>query len=110
MSLLGKIGGALKGVGKFAVKALPAAAGFALGGPAGAGIASKIGGLFKTPQGGVDIAKLIGVGGGIANMIGQGRQRRSAQNYANAQIASRNALLERVLTPPDLGITPRDGY
>lgn len=44
-----------------------------------------------------DMGKLAAGAGGIANMIGQGQQRNSAQNYANASIAQRNKLMQMIM-------------
>ena len=70
--------------------------------------ASKLGGAVKNtfePNGQLDLSKILGVGGGIASMIGAGQQRKSAQNYGNAQIAQRNALMSKILAPQDYGFS-----
>src|SRR6266702_4144983 len=73
----------------------------------GGDLASKIGGALKNqfaPGGQLDFSKILGVGGGIANLIGQGQQRKSAQDYANAGISQRNALMSKILGPQNYGI------
>jgi len=62
------------------------------------GLAGTIGGALKNQQGGLDLGKLIGAGAGVAGMIGQGQQRKSAQNYANARTGQLNDLMSKILS------------
>lgn len=66
-------------------------------------IGSKIKDTFA-PGGNLDLAKVLGGVGGIANMVGAGQQRNNAQNYANAQIGQRNALMSKILGPQNYGL------
>ena len=71
------------------------------------GAGSKIGaGLESTfmPGGKLDMAKALGAVGGIADMTGRASQRKSATDYANAQISQRNALMSKILGPQNYGL------
>src|SRR5258708_18837645 len=60
---------------------------------------SKIGGAVKNnfePNGKLDLGRVLGAACGLSNMIGAGQQHNSAQNYGNAQIAQRNALMSKI--------------
>ena len=102
-ALKGAAGGALGGLGGGLLDKLT-------GGSSGgfmSNIAGQLGGMLKNnfaPGGQIDFGKLLGAGGGIANMIGQGQQRKSAQDYANAQIGQRNALMSKILAPQNYGV------
>ncbi len=65
--------------------------------------ASKIGSSLKdsftNPDGSINLGKIISAGGVGMNMIGQARQRNSAQNYNNSQIDQRNSLMSNILAP-----------
>lgn len=82
------------------------------GGEAGSGLsglAGTIGKAISQPNmlgnanGNLDLGKILGLGGGIAGMIGQHSQRKSAERYNNASINQRNALMSRVLAPQNYG-------
>lgn len=102
-ALRGAASGALGGLGGGLLeKATGGAAGRGL-----SGLAGQIGGALKgtyAPGGQLDLGKVLGTVGGVSQMIGQGKQRRSAQDYANAQIAQRNALMSKILAPQDYGL------
>lgn len=71
------------------------------------GAGSKIGqGLESTfmPGGKLDMAKALGAVGSVANLTGAAQQRKSAQDYANAQIGQRNALMSKILGPQNYGL------
>lgn len=55
-----------------------------------------------------DVAKILAGVGGISGLIGQQQQRRSAQNYANAEIAQRNALMSQILGRQNYGFNPNE--
>ncbi len=85
-----------------------AAGGFAgsklLGGKGLTGdIFKKLGHLATQPNvlgnasGQLDLGKVLGLGAAGANVIGANAQRRSSQNYANAQTDQRNQLMSRIL-------------
>lgn len=97
------LGGALKGAAGGALGGLGGTALNAIGGGGGlGGVARQIGQAFSRPEdqgGGVDLQKIIGTAGNVMNMIGQGQQRKSAQNYQNAEIAQRNNLMSKILAP-----------
>jgi hypothetical protein len=61
-------------------------------------------GAFTNPDGSLNLEKAISAGGSVANMIGAGKQRKSAEDYANAQIGQRNALMSKILGPQNYGI------
>lgn len=92
--------GAMGGLGGVASKALQ-------GGSAleGSDIFSKLartaikpGMLGNTAGTGLDLGKTVGLGTGIANIVGARQQNKSAQNYNNANIDLRNQLMSRVLS------------
>jgi hypothetical protein len=68
------------------------------------GVASQIGNAFSNPQGQPDFGKIVGAAGTAMNLIGQGQQRKSAQDYANANIAQRNALMSKILAPQNYNV------
>lgn len=73
----------------------------------GGNVASKVGTALKNqyiPGGQLDIGKVLGTAGGVSSMIGQGKQRKSAQDFNNAQIAQRNALMSKILAGRDYGL------
>lgn len=125
-AIAGGLGGLMQG-GHVLPKMLSGAAGGALGGLAGnafggggeaaggspfAGIAKQIGGAFMRPEdqgGGLDLSKLVGTAGSVMNMIGQGQQRKSAQNYQNAEIAQRNSLMSKILAPQSYNLNQQSG-
>lgn len=90
-------------------------AGSALGGAAGghegglSGLAGSIGHAISQPnmlgnaEGNLDLGKVLGLGGGIAGMVGQHNQRKSAERYNNAAISQRNALMSKILAPQNYG-------
>lgn len=114
------------------IKAVAPIAGTLLGGPVGGMIGSGVSSLIHTgqlsqpgqPQGGgnwlskvgqavgntfapggnVDLGKVVGTAGEVMNMIGAGKQRKSAQDYANANIQQRNALMSKILSPQDYNL------
>src|SRR5947207_2172333 len=115
-----KFGNAFAGKGGFLKNILPAVKdvglGLATGGMANlsglgglGGLAGKIGHALSGPNmlgnaaGKLDLGKLIGAAGGISGMVGQGRQRKSAQNYANARTSQLNVLMSKVLARPNYG-------
>ena len=82
--------------------ALAGAGGLATGGKGFAGFKNSgvyktLGKTFMQPNGGLDIGKVAGVGMGAANLIGARQQRKSAQNYNNANTDLRNQLMSRIL-------------
>lgn len=102
--LAGKgLGGALKGgleggLGGFANQELSSP---------GDSFISKLGAAVKNnfePEGKLDLGRVLGAAGGVEGLLGQGQQRKSAQGYANAQIAQRNALMSKILTPTNYGL------
>ena len=116
------------GLGKAAQSGAPLALG-ALAGPlagslggllggggqeAGGGLIGKIGHAISSPnilgnaEGKLDLGKVLGAGGAISGMVGAHRQRKSAENYANASTSQRNALMSKVLAPQNYGI-PEQG-
>ena len=68
----------------------------------GSQLGSKLGSTFA-PNGQLDFSKIAGAGGALANMYGANQQRHSAQDYANANIAQRNALMSKILAPQSYG-------
>jgi len=79
-------------------------AGLAGSGPL-AGILGKLGGeasgaLSNTfaPGGKLALDKILTAGGEVANMVGAGKQRKSATAYNNAQIDQRNKLMSSILS------------
>lgn len=76
-----------------------------IAGKLGKGLGGQITGAFTRPGGGLDLGKVITAGGGLSNMIGASKQRKSAENYANAQIQRRNRLSDMILQQPDYGIS-----
>ena len=107
--LRGLVGGGLPilaGLGTFGLG--PAAGifgkiGGAIGGKVGSQIGtSALGGtLLKgagSAVGHMSPMQLAGLGTAIANVAGQGAQRRSAQHYSDAQTALRNQLMSRILS------------
>lgn len=84
-SFLGKVGNVLGGAGK------------------------NIGGAVKDaymPGGKLDLGKVIGTGGAISSMIGQNKQRKSAEKYNNASIDQRNRLMSSILAPQNYNLPP----
>ena len=80
-------------------------------GGVGKSLAGQAIGAFKRPDGSPDLGKIIAGAGGLSNMIGANQQRKSAQNYANAQVQRRNRLSEMILQQPDYGsIQDTPGY
>lgn len=76
----------------------------------GKDIAGQIGKSLTRPEGGIDLGKVLGVAGGVSGLVGQHQQRKSAENYANANIAQRNMLLNRLLQPKDYALNvPNEG-
>lgn len=79
------------------------------------GIAGKVGGAIKdtyAPGGKLDLGKIIGTGGAISSMVGQNKQRKSAEKYNNASIDQRNRLMESIMAPQNYNlpqITPNVG-
>lgn len=109
-----KEGGGLKG-------AIQGGIGGAAGGlinkiPGVSGMLGKIGGVLGQgakdtfmPNGKLDLGKVIGAGGAVSSIIGQNKQRKSAENYNNTNIDQRNQLLSKILAPKSYGmpkITP----
>ena len=100
--------GAVKKAGKFAGKvakkaALPVGLGLATGGLGlvGGGMLGKLGGLFTKPGGGLDIEKLLSIGGaglGMFESIKQGRKKAGIQDQqrelADFQLAGGRELFE----------------
>lgn len=129
------IGNALSGKEPFLKGLLGGAAPLLLGagtfgfGPA-AGIFSKIGGALGGKVGGalgthgfggalghaagqglgmvgkMSPGQLAGLGMGISNIVGAGKQRRSAERYTNALTSQRNELMSRILQQPNYNFTP----
>jgi hypothetical protein len=102
-ALKGAAGGALGGLGGTALNAIGGGGGAESGGGLG-GVARQIGQAFSRPEGGVDLQKIIGTAGNVMNMIGQGKQRKSAQDYQNAEIAQRNSLMSKILAPQNYNL------
>lgn len=81
----------------------------AQGGSGLSGLAGSIGKALSQPNmlgnanGNLDLGKILGLGGGIAGMIGQHNQRKSAERYNNASINQRNALMSKILAPQNYG-------
>lgn len=71
--------------------------------------AGKVGeGLKDTyaPGGKLDLGKVAATAGTAANLVGQSKQRHSAQNYNNAQIDQRNQLMKSILAPQNYNLPP----
>jgi len=68
------------------------------------GLAGTIGKAISGPNmlgnqsGQLDLGKLLGAASGVAGIVGQGQQRKSAQNYANARTSQLNDLMSKVLS------------
>lgn len=118
-SFFGGVGKAVKSGAPLALGALagPLAGGLGSllggGGSGGGGlggIVGKIGRAVSSPnilgnaEGKLDLGKVIGAGGAISNVLGARRQRKSAENYANASTNQRNELMSKILAPQDYGV------
>jgi hypothetical protein len=106
----------LQGAGSAAGSALLGGQGFKGLGQAGAtlgkfgkGALSTIGKTFTTPQGGLDLGKIAGVGIGAAQLGGQRAQRQTAQARLGAEDQLRNQLLQRLLERPNYNFQPTGG-
>jgi hypothetical protein len=108
-ALSGYGGGLLRGGADAATTAADAT------GDTGGGFLSNVGNMlksggsaiaknFKNPDGSMNIGKLVAAGGAGMNMIGQAKQRNSAQNYNNSQIDQRNKLMSQIMTPQNLNL------
>lgn len=85
-------------------------------GSGGEGIMGKLGNILGqaknqigesiAPGGKIDFSKIIGAGGTIASMLGQAKQRKSAEGYANSQIDQRNELMNKIMAPQNYGLPP----
>lgn len=90
------IGGNLLAGGKFGSSGL-------------SGLAGTIGKAISSPnmlgdqEDHLDLGKLLGAASGVAGIVGQGQQRKSAQNYANARTDQMNSLMSKILAPPSYG-------
>lgn len=105
----GALGGAALGAGGSLLRSGIAKKG--LGGLAGdIGKAISAPNVLGNAAGKIDLGKILGVAGGVSGLVGQNQQRKSAENYANANIAQRNMLLNRLLQPKDYALTvPNEG-
>lgn len=56
------------------------------------------------PGGKLDLGKVVSTGGAISGMIGQNKQRKSAENYNNAAIDERNKLMSQILAPSNYNL------
>jgi len=73
-------------------------------------IAGKVGKAVASPNllgnaaGNLDLGKVAGLGMAGANLAGAQQQRKSAQNYTNAQIDLKNKLLSSILAPQNYNL------
>jgi len=89
---------------------------------AGSGLMSKIGGALKNvggqlkdqyidpATGNINFGKVIGTGGAISSMVGQAKQRKSVENYNNADIQQRNDLMSKILASPNYNLPTRGNF
>lgn len=92
LSALGKLGGIAKGVAK-------------VGGKVGGNILSTLGKTFKTPEGGLDLGKILGLGGAATSFIGGRQASGRAREFNEANARFRQQLMERILERPNFDFT-----
>lgn len=74
--------------------------------PALSTIGKTIGKTFTTPEGGLDLGRLAGVGMGVGNFLGQRAQRKGVEKRMGAEDDIRSQLLSRLLARPQYSNFP----
>lgn len=92
------------------------APGAGVGGEAGPSLFSKLGsvagktlkGTFMTPEGGLDMQRILGAGGAVAGLAGNIQQRNAANRTLSGQNDVRNLLISRLLERPNYNFQPTE--